>query len=501
VKSATLVVACVVVLFATRNLPWHLDDLDQAKQAYTSYEMIGQGNWWFQHTPTGRVATKPPLAGWVSATLYIMTGGRAWDLAWRLPPFLCALVLLRMLWRSGHALGGAMGAMLAVAAFGLNATTPRLATLVRTDMMLTLFIFLAGWLVFEKLRRGEAWTTRDRWQLFAAMLASMLTKGPIAYAFLLPGLVAYAVIARRRTWPNLAWSGWWPWFAPLGVFGLWAGIGIRLSPEFYEQVVLKEFLGRFTVGEAAVHNNQSVFYYLLQGAKYWLPWSLLLPVVAFRDCRAAGAVRDAGWWRRAGSLLACARARVAELFSTARPASLWLVCWAVGGLLFMSLVPSKRFDRIFPVLPPLCLMLVALYDRAARAKPQHFERLATAAVTLAIFCSGGYAGYKVIDGYRTQQGALVSFGKQVREMTAVHPDRLAVVNAKDEGMAMYTGATRFTSADDAVDLWRAGRIDWLLLGEGTLAKRAAELRPYRRALEMAKIPKKASAYVLLSRAP
>src|SRR5687767_6475012 len=84
---ATLVV--IVALFAARNLPWHLDDYDQAKQAFTSFEMIEEGHWWFQHTPAGRIATKPPLAGWLSAGL---RQTMPWELAWRLPSFASALI-------------------------------------------------------------------------------------------------------------------------------------------------------------------------------------------------------------------------------------------------------------------------------------------------------------------------------------------------------------------------------------------------------------------------
>jgi len=37
----------------------------------------------------------------------------------------------------------------------------------------------------------------------------------------------------------------------------------------------------------------------------------------------------------------------------------WLLCWSLGGLIAMSLIPSKRVDRIFPIVPPLCLLLGA----------------------------------------------------------------------------------------------------------------------------------------------
>ena len=67
----------MLVVFILRDVPWRLDEFDQAKQAYTSLEMVQTGHWWFQHQP-GRqsVATKPPLVGWTSAAIYDLTGGQ-----------------------------------------------------------------------------------------------------------------------------------------------------------------------------------------------------------------------------------------------------------------------------------------------------------------------------------------------------------------------------------------------------------------------------------------
>src|SRR3954469_931586 len=129
VLPVTLLV--IVLGFVVRNLPWHLDDYDQAKQAYVSFEMVKEHAWWLQHTPTGRVATKPPLAGWISAGLAYASGFQSWDFAWRFPPFAAALLILWILVKSGRRLAGDAGAVIAAGAFGLNAITPRLATLVR----------------------------------------------------------------------------------------------------------------------------------------------------------------------------------------------------------------------------------------------------------------------------------------------------------------------------------------------------------------------------------
>ena len=60
--------ALMLVLFAIANLPWQLDDYDQAKQAWTSYEMVTEGHWFYQRTSDDQgIATKPPLTGWMSA--------------------------------------------------------------------------------------------------------------------------------------------------------------------------------------------------------------------------------------------------------------------------------------------------------------------------------------------------------------------------------------------------------------------------------------------------
>src|SRR5438105_4753739 len=126
------IITLVVLFFAITDLPWQLDDYDQAKQAYTSWEMVGQGHWLYQHTPNEGIATKPPLVGWISAALFELT--RWWDGAWRLPSFLAALALVILLGREATAAYGATGGVIALSAVGLNLLAPRLATLVRTDM-------------------------------------------------------------------------------------------------------------------------------------------------------------------------------------------------------------------------------------------------------------------------------------------------------------------------------------------------------------------------------
>src|SRR5207247_6623931 len=158
-RTLWVIAALIVVLFAIANLPWQLDDYDQAKQAFTSLEMIKEGHWLYQHTPHERMATKPPLVGWISAAVFAVT--RSWEIAWRLPSLVAALSLAVVLFRAAKNAYGKIAAVIALGAFGLNLLSPRLATLVRTAMPLALVRFLIGVLVWKDIRGGCKWDPRD----------------------------------------------------------------------------------------------------------------------------------------------------------------------------------------------------------------------------------------------------------------------------------------------------------------------------------------------------
>ena len=489
------IASLILILFLIGNLPWQLDDYDQAKQAFTSFEMIKEGHWFYQQTHHERVATKPPLVGWISAGLFAMT--RSWELAWRLPSLLAAIALAILLFRVASSAYGSIAGLVASSAFGLNLLSPRLATLVRTDMPLALVIFLIGLLIWKKIQRQDEWDLRDRVYLFALLTVSMLIKGPIIYAFLLPGILMFELWRRRHASEAVAgvadpgrsqtsasaWSGWWPWVASLAVFLLWVSGGILFQPGFFNEVVMREFLGRF--GET-IHRPQPLYFYLPHLLHKFAPWSILLIAIAIFD-------------------LASRRWRKGPAFREMSPDTFWLICWSLGGLIVMSLIPSKRVDRIFPVIPPLCLLLAAQIgsrgprthgglakafgavsrspidvdsnptghlpsrDHGDAGRPGDTKNLATriyclAAVALlvAILFTGGYVTWKVITGYRDHRDALAIFGRDVRREAETRHWRYEVVSAKDEGLLLYLQKTHYIEPDRAVAEWNAGNIGALV---------------------------------------
>ena len=473
------VAAVSFLLFLIGNLPWQLDDYDQAKQAYTSFEMTKEGRWFYQQTPHERVATKPPLVGWVSAGLFAMT--RSWEVSWRLPSLLAAIALAVLLFRTASSAYGSIAGLVAFGAFGLNLLSPRLATLVRTDMPLALVIFLIGLLIWQKIERQEEWKPRDRVYLFALLTIGIMIKGPIVYAFLLPGIGVFEWWRRRHAcrysgvvegvgdpgqdapWQTSAsaWSGWWPWIASLAVFLLWVTGGILFQPGFFDEVVMREFLGRF--GET-IHHPQPLYFYLPHLLHKFAPWSLLLIAIAIFD-------------------LALRRWRIGTAFREISPGTFWLLCWSLGGFIVMSLIPSKRVDRIFPVIPPLCLLLAAQVssgvgslrrlDGPSRTAWRPY--LATALV-FAIFFTGGYATWKIVTGYRDHRDALAIFGRDVRREAEARHWRYGAVSAKDEGLLLYLQKTHYIEPDHAIAEWNAGNLDALVASTEKATRLMPQLR-------------------------
>jgi hypothetical protein len=158
----------------------------------------------------------------------------------------------------------------------------------------------------------------------------------------------------------------------------------------------------------------------------------------------------------------------------------------------MSLIPSKRVDRIFPVIPPLCLLLAAQIGSrwscshgsrvpttvnsdltshppspgygvvgrpvATENCATHIYRWTAGALILAILLTGGYVTWKVLTGYRDHRDALAVFGRDVRREAETRHWRYEVVSAKDEGLLLYLQKMHYIEPDRAVAEWNAGNL-------------------------------------------
>jgi hypothetical protein len=193
----------------------------------------------------------------------------------------------------------------------------------------------------------------------------------------------------------------------------------------------------------------------------------------------------------------------------------------------MSVIPSKRVDRIFPVIPPLCLLLAAQLARRnscghgavrlpltngesdlTRDGPVAIENKATlldhwtaAALIISILFAGGYTTWKVVTGYRDHRNALATFAREVRRETEARHWRYEVVSAKDEGLLLYLQKTHYIQPDRAAAEWNAGNLDALVAS----MEKAAGLMPQLRGATVSQLKsterkkEQATAYVFITR--
>jgi hypothetical protein len=205
---------------------------------------------------------------------------------------------------------------------------------------------------------------------------------------------------------------------------------------------MREFIGRF--GET-IHRSQPLYFYLPHLLHKFAPWSVLMIALALAD------LHSRKWQLR-------------SVFREMSPETFWLLCWSMGGLIVMSLIPSKRVDRIFPIIPPLCLLFAAQIANVFGNQRSRTRACRWSAIALifSIIFAGGYAISKVVSGYRDHRDALVLFGRDVRREADAHHLRYEVVSAKDEGLLLYLRRTHFIEPDRAIAEWNAGNLDALV---------------------------------------
>src|SRR5438309_9485773 len=162
------------------------------------------------------------------------------------------------------------------------------------------------------------------------------------------------------------------------------------------------------------------------------------------------------------------RSGIRNRFRQTTPDILWLVCWSLGGLIVMSLVPSKRVDRIYPVVPPLCLLLAAQIAGGFRIKETDESVLhwSAAALLFSIVFTGSYTAAKMLSDYRDHAAHLKVFSRAVNEQVVAHQWRYEVISGRGggyEGMLLYLQKPHFLKLDEAVQEWNGGALDALVV--------------------------------------
>lgn len=289
---------------------------DQPLQVAYIHDIVRNGAWLVQHLDSGVPASKPPLYNWLAATPIVATGSvNEFLLKW--PSLVAALATLLLTYRIGAAVADRRTGAIAAALLCVSPLFVKHVYFARTDMLLTFFITLQ---LFAAIKRRPV-------LYWSAAALAWLTKGPI-------GVVL----------PIVALSSWWWWNGELRVrwremrfvrgvvlslipFALWFAAAVYSSDgAVWDQLVVAETVDRFSAESSKSKENRHALYYVPHF------FARMAPVAWFFVC-ALFAVRRG---ERQGEIGVA-------------------IAWVIAMFILFSIVPSKRFDRLFPLLPGVSL--------------------------------------------------------------------------------------------------------------------------------------------------
>jgi len=309
----SLIFLLIVVIRVTS--PSDLLTGDQPLQTAYINDIVDRDAWLVQHAADGSVQTKPPLYNWLAAVPIVLTGLRSEPLL-KLPSILAALLTMFIVYDLALERFGRHTAILAAMLLATSTMFSKQLYFARTDTLLAALIALQIW---------AAVRTRPAVLWIAASLA-LLTKGPIG--IILP-LVILTIDWRLEG--NLTAR----WKALRGTAGMlfsilplviWFGFAYAAEgAEVYAQMVKGETIDRFAGGSKS-KEHRHLFWYLPHFISRMAPASLLaLTALLGQQSR---------------------RTRELRLF----------IVWMVVTLVLFSIVPSKRVDRILPMIPAVSIL-------------------------------------------------------------------------------------------------------------------------------------------------
>jgi 4-amino-4-deoxy-L-arabinose transferase-like glycosyltransferase len=381
------VLAALYLLFGYRLAERDLTSSHEARAAMDAQSLLDDGDWVLPHLYDGSPELqKPPLYYWLVALLGRCQGGTVGPLAVRLPAMGSALGCLLMLVGFGYTqnrLGTGVTAAL-VLATSIHFTS--LAHTARIDMPLTLTVALAT-VAFYSAGKETGWR-QLLLQLTGclALAAGALLKGPIGVVLPLAILTVNAMVTRcllhGRPAVSLRFLAWAIPLVVVLVLPWYVAVHLRTEGTFTRVFFWYHNLTR-GLGGSDLRAHPWWFYgpYLIYGL---LPWSLLIPLVAWQGWRLRLWQDDEYrfglvWLVTVVVLLSLARFKRADYLAPAYPGAAWVLAHHLPGP-FLGRFAWPRWERAWQIALLLAILVVtsigwAIY--AAQPSPSATANFAT----------------------------------------------------------------------------------------------------------------------------
>lgn len=288
----TVLAVAAVARLATLGL-YPILDPTEARYAEIARKMAELGDWstpWFDYGVP--FWGKPPLSFWMTAASFKVLGVGAF--AARLPHWLCGGLVAWAVW-SWLARRSRSEAIYALALLTGSVVFFVSAGAVMTDMALALGTTLAMRGFWLALHGAPTERLREQCLFFLGMVIGLMAKGPVAAALVGVPIAIWALGAGDigRVLRGIDWGR--GLFLTAALVAPWYAWAEWRTPGFLEYFLVGEHWQRFVTpgwrGDlyGSGHASPPGSIWLFSAAAF-LPWSLLLPVAAWRWRRATGPI-------------------------------------------------------------------------------------------------------------------------------------------------------------------------------------------------------------------
>lgn len=315
----------------------------EPREAVVALSMLQSGNWILPVSNGCDIPYKPPMFAWLIALFSLAGGGEVTEFTSRLPSAIAMIVMVLSGYFYCRRYRGTSVAMLMALVTMTAFEVHRAATNCRVDMVLTMFMVVGLYRLFDRYERHKSVLDPVALLLLGG---AVLTKGPVGAVLPLLVMWIYMLLRGGRFW-KATWQCCVVGVASLVLPSLWYIAAYRQGGQVFYDLAMEENFGRFT-GTMSYGSHENPWWYnVMTIAAGMLPYTLLMLMSVKTVVDLKGKIYFRGWRER---IMKADRWTV----------FMWMTIIVI--FVFYCIPKSKRSVYLLPIYPMLAYE-TAIYMR------------------------------------------------------------------------------------------------------------------------------------------